>query len=157
MIGKTLTTAFLLSVVTTVVQEAQTPLSYKPYLLAQEAQTPLIYERYPLAQIADEMLDPATEPPASTVSRHGEVEYLTHNVFGLHGYVEADDAVWHFVTAGDPNDEAILFVHGHPDTWEYWRTAEMVPKGEVPIVDANHFIQAEDLAIVADAARDLFD
>ncbi|EKU99074.1 hypothetical protein Lepto7375DRAFT_8423 [Leptolyngbya sp. PCC 7375] len=41
----------------------------------------------------------AVKPPTGTVSRHGEVEYLGHNDFDLHWYIEADDAVWHFVTA----------------------------------------------------------
>ncbi|MEM7778659.1 MAG: alpha/beta hydrolase, partial [Pseudomonadota bacterium] len=45
---------------------------------------------------------------------------LANNVFGTHWYVEANSAVWHLVTAGDPNNEVILFVHGHPDTWWSW-------------------------------------
>ena len=78
------------------------------------------YRPYPLAQISNEILYPAAQPPDGTVSRHGEIEYLAQNVFGTHWYVEANGAVWHFVTAGDPKDEAILFVHGHPDTWWSW-------------------------------------
>ncbi|MEO0511252.1 MAG: alpha/beta hydrolase [Verrucomicrobiota bacterium] len=123
MIRTTLTTAFLLSIVSIVTadaQEAQPLPSYEPYSLAQAVRTPPDYEPYPLTQIADEMRYPAAEPPAGTVSRHGEVEYLGHNVFGLHWYVEANDAVWHFVTAGNPGNETILFVHGHPDTWWSW-------------------------------------
>lgn len=81
---------------------------------------PADYEPYPLAQITDEMRYPAAPQPRGTVNRHGEVEYLGHNVFGLHWYVSASDAVWHFVTAGDPDDEVILFIHGHPDTWWSW-------------------------------------
>ena len=78
------------------------------------------YTPYPFAQITDEIRYPAAQPPEGTVSRHGEIEYLANNVFGTHWYVEANDAVWHFVTAGDPEDEVILFVHGHPDTWWSW-------------------------------------
>ncbi|MEM6310983.1 MAG: alpha/beta hydrolase [Pseudomonadota bacterium] len=78
------------------------------------------YTPYPFAQITDEIRYPAAQPPEGTVSRHGEIEYLANNVFGTHWYVEANAAVWHFVTAGDPNDEVILFVHGHPDTWWSW-------------------------------------
>lgn len=81
---------------------------------------PTDYEPYPLAKITDEDRYPAAAQPAGTTSRHGEVEYLAHNVFGLHWYVEADGAVWHLVTAGDPDKEPILFVHGHPDTWWSW-------------------------------------
>ena len=123
MFRTTLTTAFLLSVVSIVTadaQEAQPLPSYQTYSLAQAVRNSPDYEPYPLAQIADEMRYPAAEPPAGTVSRHGEVEYLGHNVFGLHWYVEANEAVWHFVTAGNPEDEVILFVHGHPDTWWSW-------------------------------------
>lgn len=78
------------------------------------------YAPYPFAQITDDIRFDAAEQPAGTVSRHGEIEYLANNVFGTHWYVEANAAVWHFVTAGDPEDEAILFVHGHPDTWWSW-------------------------------------
>lgn len=81
---------------------------------------PADYEPYQLAVFTDEVRYPAATPPPGTVNRPGEVEYLGHNVFGLHWYVEANDAVWHFVTAGDPNDEVILFIHGHPDTWWSW-------------------------------------
>jgi len=81
---------------------------------------PSNYEPYPLAQITDEMRYPAAPQPSGTVNRHGEIEYLADNVFGTHWYVEANEAVWHFVTAGDPDDEVILFIHGHPDTWWSW-------------------------------------
>ncbi|TQV77899.1 alpha/beta fold hydrolase [Denitrobaculum tricleocarpae] len=78
------------------------------------------YAPYPLAQITDDIRYPAAQPPQGTVSRHGEIEYLAKNVFGTHWYISANDAVWHLVTAGDPDDETILFVHGHPDTWWSW-------------------------------------
>lgn len=78
------------------------------------------YTPYPFAQITDDIRYTAAAPPAGTVSRHGEIEYLANNVFGTHWFVQADAAVWHFVTAGDPDAEVILFVHGHPDTWWSW-------------------------------------
>ncbi|MEO0884280.1 MAG: alpha/beta hydrolase, partial [Pseudomonadota bacterium] len=55
----------------------------------------------------------------------------------------------------------VVFMQGahdpgqHPE--EYWRTAEIVPNSQVLIVDTNHFIQAEDPALVAETAQDLFD
>ncbi|MEM7059625.1 MAG: alpha/beta hydrolase [Pseudomonadota bacterium] len=88
--------------------------------LAERIRVPADYTPYPLAQITDEVRYPPADQPPGTVSRYGEVEYLAHNVFGLHWYVEADGATWHFVTAGEPDKEAILFVHGHPDTWWSW-------------------------------------
>ncbi|MEM1274353.1 MAG: alpha/beta hydrolase [Pseudomonadota bacterium] len=81
---------------------------------------PTDYEPYALAQITPEIRYPAAQQPPGTVNRHGEIEYLADNVFGIHWYVEANEAVWHFVTAGDPQDEVILFIHGHPDTWWSW-------------------------------------
>lgn len=90
--------------------------------IGQDIRVPSDYEPYSLAVISDEMRYSAAAQPEGTVNRHGEVEYLGNNVFGLHWYVEANEAVWHFVTAGDPDDEAILFVHGHPDTWWSWAT-----------------------------------
>lgn len=78
------------------------------------------YEPYPLAQLTEEERYPKAAQPAGTVNQHGEIEYLASNVFGIHWYVKANEAVWHFVTAGDPDDEVILFIHGHPDTWWSW-------------------------------------
>ena len=55
----------------------------------------------------------------------------------------------------------VVFMQGAHDPGqrpeEYWRTADMVPDGKVLIVDANHFIQAEQPKLVAEAARELFD
>lgn len=87
---------------------------------AQQAEKADLYTPYPFAQITDDIRYPAAQPPDGTVSRHGEIEYLANNVFGTHWYVAANGAVWHFVTAGAPDDEVILFVHGHPDTWWSW-------------------------------------
>ncbi|MEO1405825.1 MAG: alpha/beta fold hydrolase [Pseudomonadota bacterium] len=83
-----------------------------------ETWTEFSYEPYPLPYfIEDEDRYPAAEPPAGSVNRHGELEYLGNGVFGAHWFVGANDAVWHFVSAGDPADEAVLLIHGHPDTW----------------------------------------
>jgi len=76
------------------------------------------YEPYPLPYfIEDKDRYPAAEPPAGTLNRHGELEYLGNAVFGAHWFVNANNAVWHFVSAGDPADDAVLLIHGHPDTW----------------------------------------
>lgn len=85
-----------------------------------DVRVPEDYQPYPLAVVTDEARYPATKPPPNTVNRHGEVEYLGHNVFGIHWYAEAAGATWHFVTAGHPDDEVILLIHGHPDTWWSW-------------------------------------
>ena len=83
------------------------------------------YEPYPLARISEDVgRYPGATPQTPTVSQHGEVEYLGFGVFGTHWFVEADGPVWHFVTAGDPSNEAVLMVHGYPDTW--WANAEVM-------------------------------
>ncbi|MEM9387284.1 MAG: alpha/beta hydrolase [Pseudomonadota bacterium] len=80
--------------------------------------TEFSYEPYPFPVYAED-LDryPAATPPAGTVNRHGEIEHIGEGVFATHWFVDADGPVWHFVTAGDPSKDVILFVHGYPDTW----------------------------------------
>ena len=83
------------------------------------------YEPYPLARIVDDTSRyPEGTPQTLRVSQHGEIEYLGFGVFGTHWFVEADGPVWHFVTAGNPEDEVVLMVHGYPDTW--WANAEVM-------------------------------
>ena len=42
---------------------------------------------------------------------------IGNGVFAEHWFVQATEPVWHFVTAGDPANDVVLFVHGYPDTW----------------------------------------
>ena len=83
------------------------------------------YQPYPLARISEDAARyPEATPQTLKVSQHGEVEHLGMGVFGTHWFVDADGPVWHFVTAGDPSDDVVLMVHGHPDTW--WAFAEVM-------------------------------
>ncbi|MEM8936361.1 MAG: alpha/beta hydrolase [Pseudomonadota bacterium] len=76
------------------------------------------YDPYPFAYYVDDVdRYPAATPPENTVNRHGEIEYIGNGVFGAHWFVDVDDTVWHFVTAGDPSKDVIVFLHGWPDTW----------------------------------------
>ena len=76
------------------------------------------YQPYPLARISEDVARyPQAVPQTLKVSQHGEVEHLGMGVFGTHWFVDADGPVWHFVTAGDPSDDVVLMIHGHPDTW----------------------------------------
>ncbi len=59
----------------------------------------------------------ATTAPANTSNVHGEIEYLVGGVAATHWYQEVNDCTFHFVTAGDPSKEAILFVPGLPESW----------------------------------------
>lgn len=93
--------------------------------LEQSTWTEFSYEPYPLAQISEDANRyPAATPASVVVSQHGEIEHLGGAVFGTHWFVEADGPVWHFVTAGDPEDEVVLMVHGWPDTW--WSFSEVM-------------------------------
>ena len=54
----------------------------------------------------------------------------------------------------------VLFVQGLRDPGqhaeEYYRSPDVIPNGRLVLVDANHFIHAEDPDLVAVLARDLF-
>lgn len=58
----------------------------------------------------------AAPPPPCSFNRHGQVETLL-DVEMTHHFVEAGDATWHLVTAGDPADPPIVFIHGLPESW----------------------------------------
>ncbi|MEL7548032.1 MAG: alpha/beta hydrolase [Pseudomonadota bacterium] len=56
-------------------------------------------------------------PPPCSGNFHGELETLPSGVEATHWFVEADGVTWHLVTAGDPANEPIVFLHGLPETW----------------------------------------
>ncbi|MEO0465660.1 MAG: alpha/beta hydrolase [Pseudomonadota bacterium] len=56
-------------------------------------------------------------PPACSTNVHGQTETLAGGVEATHWFVEADGVTWHFVTAGDPANEAVIFLHGLPESW----------------------------------------
>ena len=87
------------------------------------------YEPYPLARISNDVdRYPEATPNSVRVSQHGEIEHLGRAIFGTHWFVDADQIdggpVWHFVTAGDPENDVVLMVHGYPDTW--WANADVM-------------------------------
>ena len=93
--------------------------------LDQSTWTEFSYEAYPLARISEDVARyPPATPQSAVVSQHGEIEHLGDGAFGTHWFVEADGPVWHFVTAGDPDNDVVLMVHGWPDTW--WANAEVM-------------------------------
>ncbi|MEO1785612.1 MAG: alpha/beta hydrolase [Pseudomonadota bacterium] len=59
----------------------------------------------------------AAAPPPCSSNVHGETETLNGGVEATHWFIEADGVTWHVVTAGDPENEAVLFLHGLPETW----------------------------------------
>ncbi|MEL7004128.1 MAG: alpha/beta hydrolase [Bacteroidota bacterium] len=79
---------------------------------------PISYEPYELAKFTKDMNRyPASKPPKGSFNKHGELEFLGKNVFGIHWFVEVEGSVWHFVTAGYPHKTPILMVHGFPESW----------------------------------------
>ncbi|MEL6363158.1 MAG: alpha/beta hydrolase [Pseudomonadota bacterium] len=109
------------------------------------------YEPYPLPHyVADIDRYPAAPPPDGAVNRHGELEYIGNGAFGAHWFVSADNAVWHFVTAGDPSNDVVLFVHGHPDTWYAYSKvmAELADEYYVIAVDTLGYGQSDKRAEV---------
>lgn len=77
-------------------------------------------------------------PPGN---RDSDIERLGA-VTATHRFVEADGAVipirWHYVEAGDPTRETILFLHGNPESWHSWHP-------QIEYFAARYHIIAPDL------------
>lgn len=69
------------------------------------------------AVLVSEFLYPGAEPPPCSTNVHGEIEMLPGGVEATHWFVEADGVTWHLVTAGNPANEAVIFLHGLPESW----------------------------------------
>ena len=79
---------------------------------------PISYEPYEFAKFTKDMNRyPAATPPKGSFNKHGELEFLGKNVFGIHWFVEVEGSVWHVVTAGYPHKSPILMIHGFPESW----------------------------------------
>jgi len=63
---------------------------------------------------------PGAEPPPGASNAHAEREKLWTGGEVTHWFVPAGGGVWHCVTAGDPTRDAIVFLHGFPETWYAW-------------------------------------
>ena len=63
---------------------------------------------------------PRAEPPAGASHAHGEREQLWTGAEVTHWFVPASGGVWHCVTAGEPGRDAIVFLHGFPETGYAW-------------------------------------
>ena len=61
--------------------------------------------------------------PVRDADEDNSVETLD-NVDFTHHFVDApgdyDTISWHYVTAGEPDKDAIVFIHGIPDSWYMW-------------------------------------
>jgi len=71
----------------------------------------------------------------------GEIETLDA-VNATHHFVDARGAVipirWHYVEAGDPQKETIVFVHGNPESWHCWHP-------QIKHFASRHHVIAPDL------------
>ena len=74
-------------------------------------------DRRPLHNSLRDLRYGGTTPPPHTSSRHGEIEYLDGDIPATHWFEEVMGGIYHFVTAGDPANEAMLIVPGLPESW----------------------------------------
>lgn len=68
-------------------------------------------------RFTEDMRYPDTAPPPNTANKHGEIEILEDGTEATHWYAEAAGVTFHFVTAGNPSNEAVLMLHGLPESW----------------------------------------
>jgi pimeloyl-ACP methyl ester carboxylesterase len=63
-------------------------------------------------------------PRRTTVPNHDGQRETIGAVEVTHRFEEAPGSVapirWHYVTAGDPAHETVLFLHGNPESWRAW-------------------------------------
>ncbi|NIB40967.1 alpha/beta hydrolase [Pseudomaricurvus alkylphenolicus] len=71
----------------------------------------------PIPQFTTDMRYQGTTPPPNTSNKHGEIEYLDGDIPVIHWYEEVRGSVFHFVTAGNPANEAVVIVPGLPESW----------------------------------------
>ncbi|MEM7280650.1 MAG: alpha/beta hydrolase [Pseudomonadota bacterium] len=69
------------------------------------------------AKITDDPRYPETTPPPNTSNKHGEIEILDDGTPVTHWFAEAAGVTWHFVTAGNSNNQPVLMLHGLPESW----------------------------------------
>jgi len=58
--------------------------------------------------------------PATPKSKEGEIEYINEEVAVTHRFKEVLGVEYHYVTAGNPKNPALLMVHGAPESWYSW-------------------------------------
>ena len=63
---------------------------------------------------------PRAEPARGASNTHGERETLWTGNEVTHWFVPAAGGSWHCVTAGDPGRDAVVLMHGFPESWYAW-------------------------------------
>ena len=101
----------------------------------------------PNPKCASETRYPGATPPPFSSNVHGEVERLPggSGVEVTHWFVEAAKVVFHLVTAGNPERETILFLHGLPESWYAWhqQIADLAQDYHVVAVDMKGYGQSD--------------
>jgi hypothetical protein len=99
---------------------APSSLEYTP--LAERAHT-AIASAIPNDALVEERVKQFSNVAARALDKNDDVETLegvefTHHITTAPGDYEV--IKWHYVTAGSPSAEAIVFLHGIPDSWFQW-------------------------------------
>lgn len=67
----------------------------------------------------------------------GETQIIKGSVV-THHFAEAAGLKWHYIEAGDPTNDTIVFVHGVPDSWYGW-------SNQIPALADDYHIIAIDM------------
>lgn len=88
------------------------------------------------------MTDVATPAPPN---QDGERETIVADTEVTHRFVDVAGSSYHLVTAGSPDDRAVLVLHGFPESWVAWQhqIAALAPDRFVVAVDMKGYGQSE--------------
>lgn len=90
--------------------------------------------------------------PTTPMNKDGDREFLNDATTVIHHFKTVLGVRYHYVTAGNPNKEAVVLVHGAPESWYAWHhqiialskeyfvlTLDMKPYGQTgKDLDGNH-------------------
>lgn len=82
------------------------------------------------------------------LNQHGDTEKITENCTVTHGFQEALGVRYHYVSAGDKQNPAVVMIHGFPESWYcfYPQIAALSEKYHVIALDLKPYGQtAKDL------------
>ncbi|MEM1402274.1 MAG: alpha/beta hydrolase [Pseudomonadota bacterium] len=91
----------------------------------------------PCPEMTADIRYPDVERPPNTANLHGEIERLNDGTQVVHWYAHVLDVKYHFVTAGDPANPAVLMLHGLPETW--WAFHHQIAE-----LSRDHYVIAPD-------------
>lgn len=86
--------------------------------------------------------------PTTPNNKEGEIEYLNEEVAVTHRFKEVLGVEYHYVTAGNPANPALLMVHGAPESWYSWVY-------QIIDLSKNNYIIAVDMKPYGQTGNDL--